>query len=108
MTCSTPSFALQTLGENAVRHSIATRAEGGRIEITARMGATDLHLRVWDDGGIGLPATQDGSHFGLHALHAGLQARDVDAASLEIESDRAGFEVSCGVPRTGSRARVYD
>jgi LytS/YehU family sensor histidine kinase len=102
MTCSTPSFALQTLVENAVRHSIATRAEGGRIEITARTSETDLHLRVWDDGGIGLPATQNGSHFGLHALRERLQAVYGDAASLKIQSDPAGFEVSFAVPRTGS------
>ncbi|MGZ7080161.1 MAG: sensor histidine kinase, partial [Thermoanaerobaculia bacterium] len=39
--CSAPSFALQTLVENAVRHSIATRPEGGRIEITARADEKD-------------------------------------------------------------------
>ena len=45
-----PSLILQPLIENAVKHAIAKREEGGRIEIDARRDgdALDIHLR--DDG----------------------------------------------------------
>jgi two-component system LytT family sensor kinase len=98
--CRVPSFALQTLVENAVRHSIATRAEGGTIEITARTSAKELLLRVWDDGGNGLAATQEGAHFGLSALRERLLAVYGCAATLNVRSDPSGFEVSFAVPCT--------
>src|SRR5207244_11956974 len=48
LACSAPSFALQTLVENSVRHSISQRAEGGRVEISALVGDERLHIRVRD------------------------------------------------------------
>jgi LytS/YehU family sensor histidine kinase len=101
MNCSAPLFALQTLVENAVRHSIATRPEGGRIEITARTDDKSLFVKVRDDGGNGL-ATQDGSHFGLRALRERLNAVYPDGAQLVVESNPASFEVSLVIPRTRS------
>lgn len=101
-TCRAPSFALQTLVENAVRHSIATRTEGGRIEIAAQSDDTHLRVRVRDDGGNGLPPAQDGNNFGLPALRERLQAMYGDEAQLTIESSAAGFAVSFTVPRGAS------
>ncbi len=101
MVCSAPSFALQTLVENAVRHSIATRPAGGKIEITARTDENNLFVQVRDDGGNGL-ATQNGSHFGLHALRERLDAVYGGKAQLRIESNPASFEVSFVVPRMQS------
>jgi signal transduction histidine kinase len=97
--CSVPPFALQTLVENAVRHSIATRAEGGRIEIAARADDTQLHVRVRDDGCNGQPA-QNGTQIGLSSLRERLHAIYGDAATLTIDSSPAGFEVSFRVPRS--------
>ena len=99
MTCSAPLFALQTLVENAVRHSIATRPEGGRIAITARADEKKLFVQVRDDGGNGA-AAQDGSHFGLHALRERLSAVYGNESQLVIDSNPSGFEVSFAVPRT--------
>ncbi len=101
MTCSAPLFALQTLVENAVRHSISTRPDGGRIEITARTDDKSLFVKVRDDGGDGL-ANQNGSHFGLRALRERLNAVYGDGAQLITQSDPAGFEVSLVIPRTRS------
>jgi len=97
--CSAPSFALQTLVENAVRHSISTRAEGGRIEITAKVDDGCLLVRVRDDGGNGLPQANEGTHFGLPALRERLKAMYGDEAHLAIENSAAGFEVSFTIPR---------
>lgn len=45
-----PALLLQPLLENAVRHGIAPRTEGGRIELGARREGEELALRVRDDG----------------------------------------------------------
>ena len=45
-----PSFVLQPLAENAVRHGIAQRAAPGHIEIAATQADGALHLSVRDDG----------------------------------------------------------
>lgn len=65
-----PSFLLQPIVENAVRHGIAPRVESGRIAIGAAREAGMLVLSVEDDGpgfdadpfavaGVGLSATRD-------------------------------------------------
>jgi len=50
-----PGFLLQPLVENAIRHGVAPRLSGGRIEVTATRNGSSIKLRVRDDG-VGLPA----------------------------------------------------
>ncbi|HSS44086.1 MAG TPA: histidine kinase [Thermoanaerobaculia bacterium] len=97
--CRVPSFALQTLVENAVRHSIANRIEGGRVEITTRVDGATLLLRVRDDGA-GFKASADARPgYGLRALKERLETVYGDAASLAIKTDTAaGYEVSITLP----------
>jgi LytS/YehU family sensor histidine kinase len=45
-----PVFILQPLVENALRHGIAKRAEGGVVEITARRSGESLILTIADNG----------------------------------------------------------
>ncbi|MBZ5623466.1 MAG: histidine kinase [Acidobacteriia bacterium] len=45
-----PNLVLQPLVENAVRHGIAPRAGGGRIEVAARVDRGKLVVEVLDDG----------------------------------------------------------
>jgi sensor histidine kinase YesM len=65
-----PSFLLQPIVENAVRHGVAPRVESGHISIGAAREARSLLLSVEDDGtgfrgdpfaiaGVGLSATRD-------------------------------------------------
>src|SRR5207253_3913172 len=49
-----PNLLLQPLVENALKHSIAVRPEGGRLSITAARRGGMLRLEVSDDGP-GLP-----------------------------------------------------
>lgn len=105
--CSTPSFALQTLVENAVRHSIANRVEGGRVEIAARLEGGTFLLRVLDDGAGLAAAAESRRGYGLRALKERLEAVYGDAAELAISTDAAnGYAVSirmpCQPPRPGS------
>lgn len=50
-----PSFVLQPLVENAIRHGIAPQARGGSVEVTISEDSGDLVLTVDDDG----PPTAD-------------------------------------------------
>lgn len=49
-----PSLLLQPLVENAIRHGVAPRADGGRVEVVGERRRGRLCLRVTDDG-VGLP-----------------------------------------------------
>jgi len=54
LSAAVPSFALQLLVENAVRHGIARRSDAGRLVVTAGRDGDTLQLTVEDDGA-GLP-----------------------------------------------------
>ena len=45
-----PNLILQPLVENAIRHGIAPRAEGGRLDVHARRRNGKLELEIHDDG----------------------------------------------------------
>jgi len=45
-----PNLILQPLVENAIRHGISHRREGGRIEVRSQMVGDTVHLWVIDDG----------------------------------------------------------
>ena len=49
-----PSLLLQPLVENAIRHGIAVRASGGKVDVSARRVGDQVEIRVVDDG-VGLP-----------------------------------------------------
>jgi signal transduction histidine kinase len=102
-----PSFALQTLVENAVRHAIAPRAEGGRLVVGVRQLEDRLHIEVMDDGS-GAPVTRSVESYGvglkllqerLTALYAG-QARLSLRAT--IGGTRAVLELPDRQPAEGS------
>jgi len=92
-----PNLILQPLVENAVRHSIAPRAAGGRIEIRARRQGTALVLEVEDDGS-GAPA-EIVEGVGLANTRARLEQLYGAAQSMEIHADGgAGFRVKLTLP----------
>ena len=122
-----PVFSLQPLVENAVRHAIAPRAAGGRIEVTAARQGTAVVLAVEDDGaasageaglrtgeaglarGDGSPAGVAGAGIGLRLIRDRLAALYGDAARLETgRSSLGGFRAAVTVPlgeASGARRR---
>jgi sensor histidine kinase YesM len=62
-----PNFILQPLVENAIRHGVAGRADGGTVHVRARSLPESIQLEVEDDGpgfrdqaaGVGLTNVRD-------------------------------------------------
>jgi two-component system LytT family sensor kinase len=63
LSAAVPSFVLQHLVENAVRHGIARRTKAGRLVVTARRDGDMLELSVTDDGaGLGTSFEEPEGH----------------------------------------------
>lgn len=79
-----PSFALQTLVENAIRHGIARAPDAGRLIVAAERVGEVLQIEVTDDGvGIDPDAPLPKGH-GIDNTRERLRALYGDEASLEI------------------------
>jgi signal transduction histidine kinase len=90
-----PPLVVQPLVENALRHGLGARLEGGTIRITVRHGESIL-IRV-DDDGVGFPARWS-ERTGLGNLRDRLQTIYGDRAALDITTDTAGAHVSISIP----------
>jgi signal transduction histidine kinase len=96
-----PTFILQPLLENAIRHGIATRSTPGQIEIQAWCEEEALHLSVRDDGP-GLPANWDlerGAGVGLSNTRERLRRLYGERQSFRISGAvGAGVQVDLRFP----------
>jgi len=102
-----PSFLLQPIVENAVRHGVALCVETGHIAIRAAREAGTLVLSVEDDGP-GFAADPFAAHgVGLAATRERLTLRYGDAASIRCEPRSAGARgarVAIRIPLDGTRS----
>lgn len=84
-----PTFILQPLVENAIRHGVARRSDATRIDIVAEAQDGRLHLRVIDDGpGFADPAPANFG-IGLSNTRERLRSAYGDEATVDI-GDRSG------------------
>jgi signal transduction histidine kinase len=85
-----PGFVLQPLVENALRHGLADRSEGGVVEIGARREGTELVLWVRDNG-VGLGAdTPRGPGLGLANTRERLATLYGVRARLDVSGTAGG------------------
>jgi len=100
---SVPPLLLQPLVENAIRHGLEPRVEGGRIDVRARRQGDRLVIEV-SDTGVGLdaaPAADDGGGFGLAQVRERLAAVHGDRARLDLApslQDDGGTRATLSVP----------
>lgn len=88
LATAVPSFALQTLVENALRHGIARRTDSGRLVVTALHREDLLELIVEDDGaGLSSGWEQKKGH-GLDNTRERLRTLYGEKASLTIQPAR--------------------
>jgi signal transduction histidine kinase len=99
MGCLVPAFVLQPLVENSIRHAIAPRARGGRLDVEAHRTGDVLRLMVGDDGP-GLPAagSERGQGLGLQLLKDRLHALYAGAARLHLTNGDAGLRAELELP----------
>lgn len=98
LAAAIPTFALQHLVENAVRHGIARRTEAGRVAVAARREGDVLELTVEDDGpGIADDASQTAGH-GLENTRERLRTLYGDRASLDVRRKAQGTIAVLRVP----------
>jgi signal transduction histidine kinase len=83
-----PTLILQPLVENAVKHGVARRRGGGRIEVAARLLGDRLSLSVRDNGpgpAAGRPDEAPGSGIGLRNTEARLRRMYGAEPRLSVE-----------------------
>jgi signal transduction histidine kinase len=99
-TVAVPPFSLQVLLENAIKHGIAPKEEGGRIWIRIREKEGGLAIEVEDDGvGASPDAVRDAEGKGLNLLERRLVTLFGDEASLTWRTARGkGFSALLRVP----------
>jgi LytS/YehU family sensor histidine kinase len=102
-----PSFALQTLVENAVIHGAAPRVAPTEIVVAGSTSATALKLSVRNSGGVkreaGTGNREAGTGTGLARLREQLAVLYGSTATLVTRAtDDGGFEAVLTVPRTGA------
>jgi len=102
LDAAVPNMLLQPLVENAIRHGIARKVGGGRVEITARRNDGDLCLMVRDTGP-GLAEAQPGlsKGVGLANTRSRLEHLFGERHSLDFsEPPGGGLAVKIVIPFT--------
>ncbi|MFH2001135.1 MAG: histidine kinase [Planctomycetota bacterium] len=102
-----PSFCLQPLVENAVRHGVGRRASLGQVTVRVFCRDKDLCIEVGDDGP-GLPQGQGGPLLGvgLTNVKQSLHFLYGDVARMEFDThDGHGFVVRLWIPRSDEAKR---
>ncbi|HJV91262.1 MAG TPA: histidine kinase [Holophagaceae bacterium] len=96
LTQEVPVGTLLIPVENAVKHGLEPKAEGGRVSVRGRLEARRLHLEVHDDG-VGLPEFP-GAGTGLSNLRQRLKLAFGDGARLALEDADPGVRVTLDLP----------
>ena len=111
-----PFLALQPLVENAVRHGLASKPNGGTITITAENAGAECVIIVEDDG-IGMDparltddledAHQSGAHVGLGNVDDRMRSTFGDDFGLVVDTAiGAGMKITLRVPKFRAGIRV--
>jgi sensor histidine kinase YesM len=93
-----PPMMLQSLVENAIKHGLEPKAEGGSLAVTAEIFDGNLHVTV-SDTGLGFSAggaSTSGGGIGLSNIRERLQL---------LYAGRARMEIAANVP-TGTRVSI--
>ena len=95
-----PSLILQPLVENAIKHGISQRAQGGEIQVAAAQAGGKLNLRVGNDGpGLSAQLDQGRAGIGIANLRNRLQLMYGSGFELSLRNQAAGgVEVSISLP----------
>jgi len=82
-----PPMMLQSMVENAIKHGLETKADGGHLAVTAEIADSKLRVTVADDGvGFGVVPSK-GTGLGLSNIRERLKLLHGDAGQLHIAAN---------------------
>jgi hypothetical protein len=109
-----PPMVLQTLVENAIKHGIEPKPEGGRVTVSAQVVDGQLHVEV-SDTGVGLnlghiyAANTQGTGLGLDNIRNRLALLYPGASSLDLRAGvPVGTVVSLAIPYQAELSKKHD
>ena len=93
-----PALAIQPLVENAVKHGISPRPEGGEVRLSVRIDDDWLSIQVSDNGGGFDPDESLSGGHGLPSVRRRLQLSYAESPDFRIDSGRDGTRISYRIP----------
>ena len=113
LECYLPVFSLQPIVENAIKHGLSSKRDGGTLVIRIYESGDFLHMEVEDDGA-GIPFTRlreirqfdgtsareaAGAGIGLNNVHKRIQVRFGPQYGIQIDSrEGEGTTVKVALP----------
>lgn len=96
--CTIIPLCVLTLAENAVKHGLSPKKEGGSVRISVARRTGSIEIRVKDDG-MGFDVEKMDRGFGLYSIQKRLELHYKGRASLKIESKTGEFTwISIRIP----------
>ncbi|MDQ2712480.1 MAG: histidine kinase [Acidobacteriota bacterium] len=102
--CTVPPLLVQPLVENAIKHGIATLAEGGEIAVRGQKLHDQLCVTIENPFDPEAPPAQQ-TGFGLLSVRNRIRARYGNAGKLEIEIEAAMYRVTLSLPWVSAEPR---
>jgi len=99
--CQVPPLLIQPLVENAVKHGVADRVEGGTVRIEARVRDGSLEVAVQNPRDPEAPPRR-GQGLGLEIVRRRLDALDPRATRLDVLKSQDTFRVQLRLPALGA------
>ena len=98
-----PSLTLQPLVENAIKHSISQRPDGGTVAIRATVPEGNLQIDVWDDGaGVSPEQLENSNGLGLKTVRRRVELHYEQLATMTVRSSpNDGMTVLLSLPQDG-------
>jgi hypothetical protein len=97
--CQVPPLLIQPLIENAVKHGVADRIEGGTVRVSALVRDGALEIMVENPRDPDAPPRR-GAGMGLENVRQRLAALDERHARLDVFSERESYRVRVILPAT--------
>jgi two-component system LytT family sensor kinase len=105
-----PSMLLQPIVENAIKHGLAPRLEGGQIHLRTRRRDGRLSIDI-EDNGMGIPSERLGEVYGggigISNVHERLRLLYGDQFKMDIRSQAGeGTQIHLEIPAVTSAAAL--